>query len=88
MGKIKENISAYSVRKSELLRRTQRRLEKLPARKLALVNDILLYIEQEPSDPATQELLRIPGFFEKFLEAAQEVKHERLVDFQRIRRDV
>jgi len=88
MGRVKENLAPYSVRKSELLRRTRRRLERLPAKKLALVSSILRYMEQEPSVPATKELLSMPGFFGRFLEAMEDVKNKRLIDFERIRRNV
>jgi hypothetical protein len=88
MGKVRENAATYSVRRLGLLRQTQRRLEKLPTKKLALVSDLLQYIEQEPSDAATQELLSIPGFYEKFLAAQEEIRKGRHVDFEQIRRDV
>jgi hypothetical protein len=74
--------------KEKLLNRVTNRLKKLNTYKISLTNDFLDFLEKDSNDKATDELLSIPGFYENYLKAIEEVKKGKIVDFNSIKVEV
>lgn len=72
--------------KTQLLRRTRRRLGGLSEERLRVADHFLAWLEQcEGDDDLTAELLRIPGFVEEFEQGRKEAEEGKLTDFDDIR---
>lgn len=70
------------------LEQAKRRLERLSPDRLRVASDFLAYLEEREQSEATEELLNIPGFEERFRRAVQQVEEGRIVRFEDVRRDV
>lgn len=70
------------------LEEAKRRLERLSPDRLRVASDFLAYLEEREQSEATEELLNIPGFGERFRRAVQQVEEGRIVRFEDVRRDV
>lgn len=70
------------------LEEAKRRLERLSPDRLRVASDFLAYLEEREQSEATEELLNIPGFEERFRRAVQQVEEGRIVRFEDVRRDV
>ncbi len=56
----------------DLRRQAKRRIDALAEERLQVADDFLAYLEERASDEATEELLGIPGFLERFNEAQRQ----------------
>jgi len=74
--------------KEKILIEAQRRLKSLTKYKIAIANDFLKMLDEKESKEATEELLKIPGFYEKFINARKHLETGEVFDFEEIKRNV
>ncbi|MBE0411809.1 MAG: hypothetical protein IBX69_18940 [Anaerolineales bacterium] len=74
--------------KEKLIKKAEGRLRRLSREKLRVAEDFLAYLEEKEETIATQELLNIPDFEERFQQAAQQAKSGKITRLDDIRRDV
>jgi len=74
--------------KETILIEAQQRLKGLTKYKIAIANDFLKMLDEKESKEATEELLRIPGFYEKFIKARKQLEMGQVFDFEAIKRNV
>ncbi|MEO8210099.1 MAG: hypothetical protein ABI840_06030 [bacterium] len=74
--------------KEKILSEAQSRLKNLSKYKISIANDFMKMLEEKESKSATDELLKIPGFYEKFIKATEQMKAGELYDFETIKRNV
>jgi hypothetical protein len=72
--------------KTQILKEVQTQLRGLSIEKLLLAKDFLIFLKEKELNQATRELLNIPGFYEKFLLARQQIEGGELVNFEDVRR--
>ena len=73
---------------SVILAEAERRLRSLSPERLRVANDFLAYLQEREENPATTELLNIPGFETAFRRAVEQADRGDIVRFEDIRRDV
>ena len=71
-----------------LLHSVERRLRRLSLERLRVADDFLAYLEERESDVATQELLSLAEFEDRYHQALEQAENGEVVPFERIRRDV
>ena len=71
-----------------LRRAAERRLRRLPPAELKAAERFLAFLEVSAGDPATAELLRIPGLLADVRRAQGEIAAGKGVDWRKVRRDV
>jgi hypothetical protein len=74
--------------KEKILIEAQKRLKGLTKYKISIANDFIKLLDGEDSKEATDELLRIPGFYDKFIKAKGQIRKGEVVDFDAIKRNV
>jgi hypothetical protein len=74
--------------KDKILIEAQRRLKGLTKYKISIANDFLKMLDDKDSKEATDEFLEIPGFFENFIKAKEQIKEGEVYEFRNIRRNV
>ncbi len=72
----------------ELRRQAGQRIKSLSPQRLQVAADFLAYLEERESNLATDELLRIPGFFDEFKKVKKASSKSKLVEWRKVRRDV
>jgi hypothetical protein len=72
------------VRTRELRRQARRRLDGLSREHLLVADRFLGWLEDRESIEATEELLSIPGFLERFQAACREADEGKLTAFEEI----
>lgn len=76
------------MRKDEVLTRAQRRLRALSPERLRVADDFLAYLAEREDNPATLELMSIPGFTKALETAERQVARGQTFRFDDVRRDV
>ena len=73
-----------------LRRQAKRAIDQLSGGPLRLATDFLAYIEERApaTDPATRELLDIPGLAESVARGKGDVRAGRVRDWRKVRKDV
>lgn len=74
--------------KEKLIQKAEGRLRRLSREKLRVADDFLAYLEEKEENMATQELLNIPDFEERFKQAVQQEKSGEVYRLDDIRRNV
>jgi hypothetical protein len=69
----------------DLRRDIKRRIDCLSPQSLRAAAGFLAYLEERESIEATEELLSIPGFLERFEEGCKDIAAGRTVPFEKIR---
>ena len=69
----------------ELRRHIKRRIDCLSPQRLRVAEDILAYLEDQESIEATEELLSIPGFLQRFKKAQKDIEDGRTAPYEDIR---
>ena len=73
---------------AQLRKLAKEQLDCLPPDKVRVAAEFLTYLETAASRDATAEVLKIPGLLQDVKEAAGHVKHGRLKDWRKVRKDV
>jgi len=76
------------IEKEKLIQKAEGRLRRLSREKLRVADDFLAYLEEKEENMATQELLNIPDFEERFKQAVQQAKSGKVSRLDDIRRNV
>ncbi len=77
---------AKTVTTGELRRQAKRRIQGMSEERLRVADDFLAYLEEREGDEATEELLRIPGFIERFKRAQSEIADGKVVSLKTLQR--
>jgi len=72
----------------QLRKRILRRVKALSAERLRVADDFMAYLEQRENNPATAELLAIPGLKSAVERAERQAAAGKTVSFAKVRRDV
>jgi len=67
-------------------RRAKSRIDNLSEDRLQVADDFLAYLEERESNEATEELIRIPGFAQKFEQARRDVEAGRFTPVKDLKR--
>jgi len=67
-----------------LLQEARERLQRLSLERLRVAADFLAYLEEKEENEATEELLKIPGFLERYREAMRQADAGEVVSFDSI----
>ena len=73
---------------TELRRRVSQRIRKLSPEHLRVAEDFLAYLADRQDNPATRELLRIPGFARALTKAERQASSGHMLSLSKVRRDV
>ncbi len=73
---------------AQLRNQAKQRLDSLPPEKVRVAAEFLDYLETTASRDATAELLGIPGLLQDAEEASDQIKHGRVKDWRKVRKDV
>jgi len=73
---------------AQLRKYAKEQLDFLPPDKIKVAAEFLNYLETAASRDATAELLKMPGLLRDVEEAAGHVKHGRIKDWRKVRKDV
>ncbi len=63
-------------------------IDGMSAKDLQLVREFLEFVATRDTDPATRELLAIPGFEKSFVRGVKDIKAGRVRSWRRVRKDV
>jgi hypothetical protein len=72
----------------QLRKRISERARALSAERLKVLDDFAAYLEEREDNPATRELLSIPGFKASFRRGMKQIAAGKTVPFAKVRRDV
>jgi hypothetical protein len=72
---------------ARLRQEAKKRIERLSPQRLKVAADFLSYLEERETNPATEELLRIPGFVGLLRRAERQVSGGRVTSWRQVRRD-
>jgi hypothetical protein len=73
---------------AELRKRAKDHIDGLSPRSLRTAAEFLAFLEAKENLDATEELVAIPGFLERFKNAKREAAKGPLVDWRKVRHDV
>ncbi|MBZ0202133.1 MAG: hypothetical protein K8I03_03865 [Ignavibacteria bacterium] len=65
-----------------------KRIRNFPKDKLLVVEDFVSYLAERSDNPATKELLRIPGLLSEINAAKKEFASGKGIDWRKVRSDV
>lgn len=70
----------------ELRQNLKESIDRLSPERLLVAADFLAYLAESESDEATMELLKIPGFLEKFNQARKDVAAGKVISVEQLKR--
>jgi hypothetical protein len=71
---------------TDLRNQAKQYLEQLSPERLQVAADFLAYLSERESNEATQELLEIPGFYQAFTKAKQNVEQGKVASVDQLKR--
>jgi len=72
----------------ELRREAKSIIDEMSPRELRLVREFLAFVANRDTNPATRELLAIPGFEKSFVRGIKDIKGNRVKPWRQARKDV
>jgi len=72
----------------QLRREIKKTVDSLPEDRLPVAADFLTYLQQRKDNPATRELLSMPGFLRSFRRGVADANAGQLTDWRGVRSDV
>jgi hypothetical protein len=73
---------------NELRRRAKSRIQGLSKERLQVADDFLAYLEERESNAATEELLRIPGFLDRFEKSRRGIAEGKTISLEALKKKV